>query len=180
MQIQWQNAGALDPRDREHIEAHLQRLANEQADLIDIRIVVRTTRHHRHGGHEVRIICMARGREIVASRTRLDLWSAAQDSVHAFEREVRRLRDRWQTRRSERVPESPYLGIVDRVFRDRDYGFILTDDGEEVYFHRNAVQGELDFDKLEEGQRVGLNREEGREGLQATAVVLPSPGLRSL
>ena len=76
--------------------------------------------------------------------------------------------------------EPPYLGIVDRVFRDRDYGFILTDAGEQVYFHRNAVKEGLDFDRLEEADRVALNVEMGREGVQATTVVAPPPGTPSV
>ena len=69
-----------------------------------------------------------------------------------------------------------HLGIVDRVFREDGYGFILTDDGEQVYFHRNAVKEGLAFDRLEEADRVALNMEPGREGPQATAVFAPPPG----
>jgi cold shock CspA family protein len=64
---------------------------------------------------------------------------------------------------------------VDRVFREDGYGFILTDGGERVYFHRNAVKGNLDFERLGEADRVALNVEEGREGPQATAVVAAPP-----
>jgi cold shock CspA family protein len=60
------------------------------------------------------------------------------------------------------------------VFADDDYGFILTDAGEQVYFHRNAVHGGLAFERLAEGDRVGLNFEAGENGLQAT-VVRPAP-----
>jgi cold shock CspA family protein len=68
----------------------------------------------------------------------------------------------------------PHLGIVDRIFPEDGYGFVLTDAGEQVYFHRNAVQGALDFEGLVEGDRVSLNLEAGDEGPQAT-VVLPAP-----
>ena len=68
------------------------------------------------------------------------------------------------------------LGVIDRIFREEGYGFILTDDGEQVYFHRNAVKEGLDFDRLEEAERVALNVEAGNEGPQATTVVRPPPG----
>ncbi len=67
------------------------------------------------------------------------------------------------------------FGIVDRILRREGFGFILTDDGDRVYFHRNAVKEGLDFDRLEEADRVALNVEPGREGLQATTVVAPPP-----
>ena len=54
------------------------------------------------------------------------------------------------------------------MFGEEGYGFILTDAGERVYFHRNAVQNGSTFGALEEGQRVGLQIESGEKGLQAT------------
>ena len=74
------------------------------------------------------------------------------------------------------VPMPPFLGIVDRVLRDDGSGVILTDGGEQVYFHRNAVKEGLDFDRLDEGDRVALDVEGGRKGPQATAVFAPPPG----
>ena len=65
--------------------------------------------------------------------------------------------------------------MIDEVLPGEGYGFILTDAGERVYFHRNAVQGELDFERLEPGQRVGLDLEGGEKGPQATVVVAAPP-----
>ena len=65
--------------------------------------------------------------------------------------------------------------MIDVVVSDRDHGFILTDSGDRVYFHRNALHS-LAFDKLQEGQRVSLDIEAGDEGLQATVVRPPPPG----
>jgi ribosomal subunit interface protein len=175
MEIHWVNVQATSPDVRAQIEDRLRDLEGDHQDLIDVRILAKTTRHHRHGGNEVRITCQARGKELVATRTRDDVGLALDEAVDVFEREVRRMRDRRTQRRSERPAESPELGIVDRVFTDQGYGFILTDGGEQVYFHRNAVRIGLDFETLEEGARVGLNFEAGMEGLQATAVVAPPP-----
>jgi cold shock CspA family protein len=63
---------------------------------------------------------------------------------------------------------------VDRVFREDGYGFVLTEAGEQVYFHRNAVREPLAFERLREGDPVSLNLEAGDEGPQAT-VLLPAP-----
>jgi cold shock CspA family protein len=60
--------------------------------------------------------------------------------------------------------------VIDRVDRAGDHGFLITGDGERVYFHRNAVGGGLDFDALEGGEAVALNYEAGANGLQATFV----------
>jgi cold shock CspA family protein len=140
-----------------------------------VRITARPTPHHRHGGQEVRLTCEARGREIVAARTRPDAALALNEALDAFEREVWRMRDRRTRERTARPASPPELGVVDEVLRAEGYGFILTDAGERVYFHRNAVHGGLEFERLAEGQRVGLNIEGGDEGPQATVVVAPPP-----
>jgi cold shock CspA family protein len=65
------------------------------------------------------------------------------------------------------------------VFREQGYGFVLTDDGEQVYFHRNAVKGGFAFDEIEEGDRVALNVEAGENGPQANAIHPAPPGTPS-
>jgi cold shock CspA family protein/ribosome-associated translation inhibitor RaiA len=176
MQIHWVHGEAFDARQREQIEARIQALAEGRTDLIDVRIAARPNGHHRHGGKEVRITCEARGREIVAARTCADVSLALDEAIDVFEREVQRLRDRRAGLREERDRGAPpsELGVIDQVLAD--HGFILTEAGERVYFHRNAVHGALDFDSLEEGQRVGLSVEGGEKGPQATVVRPPPPG----
>lgn len=174
MELHWVQPEVFREQERVAAEERIERLARGHSDLIDIRIVARTSSHHRHGGQEVRITCDARGRELVAARTRPEAGLALNEAVDAFEREVRRLRDKRAKQRGHRPAEPPELGIVDRVLVEDGYGFILTDSGEQVYFHRNAVQHGLDFERLAEGQRVGLDFEGGEKGLQAT-VVLPAP-----
>ena len=176
MQIHWTAMGEIDASERANAEKRLKRLAEGHTDLIDVRITGHTTPHHHHGAQEVRITCQARGREIVAARTRPDLGLALNEVVDSFEREVHRLRDKRRDLSRMRPPEPPHQGIVERIFRDEGYGFILTDAGEQVYFHRNAVKEGLKFDHLEETDRVALNFEPGRKGPQATTVVAPPLG----
>jgi cold shock CspA family protein len=55
------------------------------------------------------------------------------------------------------------------VHAEDDYGFIVTPDGREVYFHRNSVVGG-DFDRLEAGADVRFVEELGEQGPQASTV----------
>ncbi len=175
MEIQWNNVETIPREQREGIEERLRKLAEGHSDLIDIRITMRPTQHHRSGGQEIRITCEARGEEIVASRTRAEIGLALDESLDAFEREVRRMRHRRQDRLKVRAAGPPDLGVVDRLFPERDHGFILTDGGERIYFHRNAVKHGMEFDRLEEGTRVALNVEAGDKGPQASVVCPPPP-----
>jgi ribosomal subunit interface protein len=174
MEFHWVSPGLVGEAERDAAEARIAELAEGHTDLIDVRITLRETGHHRHGAQEVRITCDARGKEIVAARTRPDAGLALNEALDAFEREVRRMRERRTQARQERPAAPPELGVIDVVQRDDGYGFILTDAGDRVYFHRNAVSGGLEFESLAEGQRIGLDIEAGNEGPQAT-VVVPAP-----
>ena len=73
-------------------------------------------------------------------------------------------------------PASKYSrGHVVRLFEaledDEDYGFLETEDGREVYFHRNTVLGKH-FDELEIGTLVRFSEEPGDFGPQASAVTI--------
>jgi len=174
MEIHWVHPECVSAEERRVAEDRIRELARDRSDLIDVRIAAKSTLHHRHGGHEVRLTCEARGKEIVAARTRPDMSLALDEVLDAFEREVWHMRHRREQEARERPASPPDLGVIDAVFVDKGYGFILTDRGERVYFHRNAVHGGLDFEQLTEGQRIGLNLEGGVEGPQAT-VVVPAP-----
>ncbi len=173
MELHWVHPEAFREADRLVAEARIGELVRDNTDLIDVRITARPTGHHRHGGQEVRITCEARGKEIVAARTRPDAGLALNEVLDVFEREVRRMRHRRTQQRVERPASPAELGVIDEIRGDQECGFILTDAGERVYFHRNAVHGGLEFERLTEGQRVGLNIEGGERGPQATVVVPP-------
>ena len=59
-----------------------------------------------------------------------------------------------------------------------DFGFLETDDGREIYFHRNSVLDE-GFAHLRVGTRVSFSEEMGERGPQASTVhLLGKHGLR--
>ena len=60
-------------------------------------------------------------------------------------------------------------GTIKRLIRDRGFGFIRAEDGQEVFFHRSTLQG-LDFDGLREGEKVEFELEHGNKGLRAIKV----------
>jgi CspA family cold shock protein len=51
----------------------------------------------------------------------------------------------------------------------KGYGFITSDDGEDVFVHHTVISGE-GFRTLEENQRVTFDLKEGPKGLQAENV----------
>jgi CspA family cold shock protein len=60
-------------------------------------------------------------------------------------------------------------GTIKRIIRDRGFGFIRSSDGQEIFFHRSALQ-QLNFDGLKEGDAVDFEMERGEKGPRATNV----------
>ena len=61
-------------------------------------------------------------------------------------------------------------GTVKWFNADKGFGFITGEDGNDVFAHFSAIQGD-GFKTLEEGQAVTFDVEEGQRGLQATNIV---------
>ncbi len=62
-------------------------------------------------------------------------------------------------------------GTVKWFNADKGYGFIEREEGEDVFVHFSAIQGE-GFKTLDEGQRVEFDITEGNRGMQAEKVNL--------
>ena len=60
-------------------------------------------------------------------------------------------------------------GTVKWFNGSKGYGFIAREEGEDVFVHYSAIQGQ-GFRNLEEGQSVEFDVEQGPKGLQAANV----------
>ncbi|MFH1640719.1 MAG: cold-shock protein [Candidatus Omnitrophota bacterium] len=61
-------------------------------------------------------------------------------------------------------------GTVKWFSNQKGYGFITPEEGNDVFVHHSAIQGE-GYKSLEEGQKVEFEVEKGPKGEQATKVV---------
>jgi CspA family cold shock protein len=61
-------------------------------------------------------------------------------------------------------------GTIKKVVADRGFGFITAEDAKEYFFHRGALDSTLDFDRLNGGEKVEFDVEEGPKGPRAIRV----------
>ena len=147
--------------------AKLERFSN---DIIDCEVAIEALvgHHHKGGPYKVRIDLQVKGLELAISNQSADNLQVAVRE--AFEAARRKLED--HSRRMQRETkrhESQPIARVSKLLAQAGYGFIVTPEGREIYFHRNSVL-EPGFDKLQIGTEVRFDEEMGAQGPQATTV----------
>jgi len=165
------------PRIQAAIEAHVAGLEERFGRVTACRVVLKGPSGHHHAGgpYEVNIrLALPDGREVNVARTpdaderHADLDFALND---AFKRARRQLQDHVRRLQSQVKQHEPApIGTVVRIDPSGVFGFIETDDGRELYFHRNSVVGEPKW--LDVGARVSFAEEMGEKGAQASTVKL--------
>jgi ribosomal subunit interface protein len=157
----------MQPEWRALIEDRLGRLAARFPELLRAHVTLKHGGHHHLGSEEVDIVANCAGATLRAAKQEEYLRDALHAALDALEREL--VAHHEARRHFGKAPGARPAGIIASVFTDRGYGFITTDTGEEVYFHRNALR-ELDFASLRLGLPVELEIERGERGPQASRV----------
>jgi ribosomal subunit interface protein len=161
----------LEDKVRTRVE-RLQRLFNR---INSCHVVVEAPHRSEAGAvnFHVRVEVRVPEKELVVSRDpgraedHSDVYLAIRDAFAAMERQLEQHSQK--IRRDVKAHPAPLQGRVLRMFAD--YGFIATNDGREIYFHKNAVV-DARFEDLEEGATVKLSiaSDESPIGPQATTV----------
>jgi ribosomal subunit interface protein len=143
---------------------------------IACKVVVEARHHHHHKGrlYNVRIHLAIPGEDLLVGHEHKldhaheDVYVAIRDAFDALRRQLQDRVRRWQGETKLHVV--PDHGRVARLFDYEGYGFIEAADGQEIYFHKNAVTS--GFDKLEVGDEVRFVMQEGEseKGPQASTV----------
>jgi cold shock CspA family protein/ribosome-associated translation inhibitor RaiA len=132
--------------------------------------------HHRRGKgaqFHVRIELAVPGKTLVVSRAPLahlpneDVYLATSEAFHEMRRQ---LQDFARVRRGDvKTAVRPPHARVARLHPEESFGFLETDEGREIYFHRSSVLGG-GFDRLSVGTEVRFSEEPGDKGPQASTV----------
>lgn len=184
VEIEFQDMDASSAT-RELIAEHVRKLEQRYGRITACRVVAKGpgNRHQTGGQYDINIrLALPDGREVNVGRTPKaderhgDLSFAIND---AFKRARRQLQD--NARRMEgmvKSHEGQAVGTVVRIDPAGEFGFLRSNDGAEIYFHRNSVLGG-EFSELAVGSRVTFADEIGEKGPQATTVkLLGKHGLR--
>ncbi len=161
----------------QHVRDRAEKLETFAPRIMACRVAIEMPHRHAHQGQHfrVRIDVTVPGGEVVVERVPKgdhayeDLYTAIDA---AFDDAGRRLQDFVRRQRGDVKPhERARHAVVAKLFPYEGYGFLRTPEGEELYFHRNAV---LDgaFDRLKVDARVRYVEDAGEIGPHASTVAL--------
>lgn len=160
---------------RDLIERNLGKLERFYGRITACNVAIRAPNlHHRKGeGYFVTIrLALPDRQDVIVNpppdgfdRRQADVTFAINDAFKRADRQLRHRASRLKGRPT--VREVPPTGKVVRL--DEDFGFLETQDGQEVYFHANSVVGGK-FAQLKPGSSVTFHEEQGEKGPQASSV----------
>lgn len=170
----------------DYVKDRVSRLEQLCDDLIACRVVIEREQHQKNKGNPYRT------RVELTLPPKKDLIGDKQGTVEdphvqlrpiirkAFEAVEKQLKKEMQRRRGDIKHHEEPRALVVRLFPEQNYGFIKSpEDGEEYFFHRNAVLHD-DFDRLTPGTAVRFAAEMGEQGPQASTVqIIDKPGARA-
>lgn len=177
LQITWQEVPQSDALEAD-IRNKTEKLGQYYDKIINCHVVVGAPhRHHRQGNlYRLRIGINVPGKEIVVTRdpgdrnAHEDMYVTIRDAFNAARRQ---LQDYARVQQGEVKQHDELLpATVSKTFPEDGYGFLLSPEGDEVYFHRNSLMNG-DFDSLDVGMEVRYVEEMGYKGPQAKRVSIP-------
>ena len=177
LEISFHNCPA-SPAIEADIRKRVEKLEQKFGKFIGCRVSVEALHNqHRTGNeHEVHIEVSLPGKNVVVSKephhtkenhARGDVLQAVRDAFKAAESQLRSVS---KARQGEVKPHpTPVQGRVSELHRERDFGYLTTNDGTLLYFHRNSMMNG-DFDKLEPGDPLEYVEAMGDTGPTASKV----------
>lgn len=171
--------------------------------IMGCRVAVESPRRHKEGSaYHVRIDLTLPGGELVIKHEPTLQTQARQLAEHAIRKRLearnphkylrqairdafkaagRRLQDYARRQRGDtKHRESPPVARVNQLLKDKGYGFLVTPEGREIYFHKDSVLNRA-FSRLSVGTTVVFTEEQGEKGPQASSVrIKAKQGLRQV
>ena len=159
------------------VRGQAEKLEHHFGRIMSCRVVIEAPHRHSRKGrlYRVSVDLKIPGHEIAVTNAGPE--NHAHEDMHVAIRDVfdaakRRLQDfARRGQGSVKAKETPLHGKIVRLFADEGYGFVSTSEGEEVYFHKNAVVGGgFETLKPDDEVRFTIAEKEGEKGAQASTV----------
>ncbi len=148
-------------------------IKNYAAYLLHLRVVIEATTHHKEGGFEIKLVASVPNDTVVVKRKG---GTVRPLLIEAFDVLTLQLKENLRKKRkskkvNDQAAESDKFGTIRKLSPYESYGFIVSYDERDIYFHENALKN-VTMDDLSEGDGVIYGETVGDKGPQASWVRL--------
>ena len=152
---------------QDKIDEETSRLERHHAGFINhLRLTIEGTAHHKEGGYELRVVASIPNDTVVVKRKGEKVVPIVVDAFNTLGMQLKEL----QRKRRQSFKVAPEAakgtgseGIVKSIYPYESYGFIVTSQGREIYFHENSLK-DITMNQLSEGDDVKFGEAEGDKG----------------
>jgi len=159
---------------QDKIEEERNRLTRHYANFVlHLRVTIEATPGYKEGGFEVRLVASVPNDTVAVKRWGENVRSLLTESFDVLGAQLKEIVKKKQNHKTAKVSgaviDGKSTGIVRKIFPEESYGFIVTDDQLDVFFHANSLK-DVAIGELTEGDEVLFAMEVGDKGPQATWV----------
>lgn len=154
------------------IEEEKEKLVRHYANFVlHLRVAIEATKHHKEGGFELKVVASVPNDTVVVSRKGENMSTLLVEAFDVLSLQLKEIlrKKRKDQKALDGAMEVDSFGIVRKVSPFESYGFIVTLDEREIYFHENALK-DIALDQLQEGDEVTYGETIGDKGPQASWV----------
>lgn len=152
---------------QDKIDEEKAKLEKHHAGFIHhLRVTIEGTYSHREGGYELRLVASIPNDTVVVKRKGEKVIPILVDAFNTLGlqlKEQQRKRRQSFKVQPEAAAGAGSEGVVKSIFPFESYGFIVTSQGREIYFHENALK-DVTMNQLSEGDGVRFGEAEGDKG----------------
>ncbi|WP_028585247.1 cold shock domain-containing protein [Desulfogranum mediterraneum] len=160
---------------QEKIEGERDKLIRHYANFVlHLRVTIEATPGYKEGGYEVRLVASVPNDTVVVKRWGEMVRPLLVEAFDVLGLQLKEIVRKKQNHKNAKAPhgasiDAPATGVIRKLFSEEAYGFIVTGDNQEIFFHAGALK-DISIDDLAEGDAVMCLVEEGDKGPQASWV----------
>lgn len=137
--------------------------------VLHLRVSIEAT-NYKEGGYEIKLVASVPNDMVVVTRNAETVRAALTESFDVLSLQLKEIQRK--KRKSKKQPgeeSTDKVGVIRKISPHESYGFIMSSDKRDIYFHENALKN-LKIETLSEGDSVVFGETYGDKGPQASWV----------
>lgn len=139
--------------------------------VLHLRISIEATTHYKEGGYEIKLVATVPNDMVVVTRSGESVRTILTESFDVLALQLKEIQRK--KRKGQKTPNlvegGDNVGIIRKLSPHESYGFIMSADKRDIYFHENALKN-VNMEDLAEGDSVVFGETHGDKGPQASWV----------